>query len=159
MAAHLNETHDPAIKSWVESANRTGSDFPVQNLPFGMCRRRGSGQSARVGVAIGDFVLDVAGAHKDGLLSGVQEIVAQACQSGSLNKLMALGQESWSNLRRALHSLLRADGESAARNQEKGRKHLLPMADAEFAPPAEIGDYTDLRVVHHDGRRQPGSDG
>src|SRR5262245_27594773 len=108
MPPGLNETHDLAIKSWVESANRAGGDFPVQNLPFGMCRRRGSGQPPRVGVAIGDFVLDVAGAHKDGLLSGVEESVAQACQSTSLNKLMALGQEHRSKLRRALYFLLRA---------------------------------------------------
>jgi fumarylacetoacetase len=150
MTIPINETHDPAIKSWLESANRADGDFPIQNLPFGVCRRRGSGQPPRVGVAIGDFVLDVAGAHKAGLLSGLADPVALACQSSSLNKLMSLGQPHWSTLRRELHSLLRADGANAAGNQEAGRKHLLPQADAEFYLPAEIGDYTDFYAsIHH----------
>jgi fumarylacetoacetase len=150
MTIPINETHDPAVKSWVESANRPDSDFPIQNLPFGACRRRGSGQPPRVGVAIGDFVLDVSGAHRAGLLSGLPEPVALACQSSSLNKLMALGQPHWSPLRRELHSLLRADGASAAGNQEAGRKHLLAIGDAEFCLPAEIGDYTDFYAsIYH----------
>jgi fumarylacetoacetase len=150
MTIAINETHDPAVKSWVESANRAEGDFPIQNLPFGACRRRGSSQPPRVGVAIGDFVLDVSGAHRAGLLPGVAEPVALACQSSSLNKLMALGQPHWSALRRELHSLLRADGPGAAGNQDAGRKHLLPVAEAEFCPPAEIGDYTDFYAsIHH----------
>ena len=67
MTPAINETHDAAVKSWVESANRADGDFPVQNLPLGVCRRRGSSESPRVGVAIGDFVLDIAGAHRAGL--------------------------------------------------------------------------------------------
>jgi fumarylacetoacetase len=150
MTPAINETHDAAVKSWVESANRADSDFPVQNLPLGVCRRRGSSEKPRVGVAIGDFVLDVAGAQRAGLLGPLPEPVAQACASVSLNKLMALGQEHWSELRRALHTLLRADGAAAAGNQEAGQRHLLPLADAELVLPAEIGDYTDFYAsIHH----------
>ena len=149
MTSTLNETHDPAAKSWVESANRSGSDFPVQNLPLGVCRPKGSGIPPRVGVAIGDFVLDVAGAHRAGLLGALPEPIARACESSSLNKLMTLGQDHWSQLRGALHSFLRADGASEG-NQEAGRRHLLPLADAELLVPAEIGDYTDFYAsIHH----------
>ncbi len=56
----LNETHGLALTSWVESANGGTSDFPVQNLPFGVFRRRGSQEAWRGGVAIGDQIVDLA---------------------------------------------------------------------------------------------------
>jgi hypothetical protein len=54
----LNETHDPALRSWVDSAQREGGDFPIQNLPFAVFRRAGTDESWRGGVAIGDQVVD-----------------------------------------------------------------------------------------------------
>jgi fumarylacetoacetase len=150
MSPALNETHDPAVQSWVESSNRPDNDFPLQNLPFGICRRRGNSEPPRVCVAIGDFALDVAGAREDGLLGGLAAPAAQACEFSSLNKLMALGQAHWSALRRELHSLLRADGAQGAGNRDKARKRLLPLAEAELFLPAEIGDYTDFYAsIHH----------
>jgi fumarylacetoacetase len=138
------------VKSWVESANRSDCDFPVQNLPLGVCRRRRSNQPPRVGVAIGDFVLDVAGANRAGLLGALPEPVARACEASSLNRLMGLGEEHWSQLRRGLFSFLRAEGSAGSGKQEAGRKHLLPLADAELFVPAEIGDYTDFYAsIHH----------
>jgi fumarylacetoacetase len=59
MKPYLDETHDPAARSWVESANEH-SDFPIQNLPFGVFRRRDTSSEARIGVAIGDRLLDLA---------------------------------------------------------------------------------------------------
>ena len=56
----LNETHDPGLRSWVESANASGTDFPIQNLPFATLRRRGTDEPFRGGVAIGDQVVDLA---------------------------------------------------------------------------------------------------
>ncbi|MEC8818533.1 MAG: fumarylacetoacetase, partial [Planctomycetota bacterium] len=53
----MNTTNDPARRSWVESANDPGTDFPIQNLPFGLFTR-GEGDTPRIGVAIGDQVLD-----------------------------------------------------------------------------------------------------
>ncbi|MBS0400331.1 MAG: fumarylacetoacetase, partial [Proteobacteria bacterium] len=58
-AATLNATHDPAARSWVDSANAPGADFPIQNLPFGVFRRAGTSETWRGGVAIGEFVLDL----------------------------------------------------------------------------------------------------
>ena len=54
MSTSLNETHDAQLRSWDESANATETDFPIQNLPFGIFRRAGSGEPYRAGVAIGD---------------------------------------------------------------------------------------------------------
>ena len=64
----LDHTHDPSLESWVESANDPTSDFPIQNLPFGVFRRHGS-KAASVGVAIGDQILDVAACFDEGLFS------------------------------------------------------------------------------------------
>ena len=66
----LNETHDPTLRSWVESANDPGSDFPIQNLPYGVFRRAASTEPMRVGVAIGDMILDLPAACARGVFRG-----------------------------------------------------------------------------------------
>ena len=70
----LNDTNDPALKSWVASANEVGCDFPIQNLPFGVFRRAGSDEAYRGGVAIGDQILDLSAAVAGGLLSSAAAI-------------------------------------------------------------------------------------
>lgn len=87
----LNETHDPALTSWLASANTAGSDFPTQNLPFAVFRRKGSSEAFRGGVAIGDQILDLAAAVKSGVLTGQAAGAAQAGAQDKLNALMALG--------------------------------------------------------------------
>jgi fumarylacetoacetase len=139
----LDETHDAAAQSWIESANLAGCDFPLQNLPFGAFRLREADAPARVGVAIGDQILDLAGAGGEGLLAGgsVRSAV-ETCQSDSLNRLMALGAEPRRALRRRLHALLRAD--APASEQQAAARHLVAQADAEMLLPAAVGDYTDF---------------
>ena len=90
-----NSTHDPKLRSWVASANEDGADFPVQNLPFGVFRRRGTTEAARVGVAIGRMILDVPAALRHGLFDGLGAEGAAACDQPSLNALMALGPARW----------------------------------------------------------------
>lgn len=142
MTLELDATHDPTRRSWVDSANAEGGDFPIQNLPYGVFSRRGNAQTARVGVAIGDQILDVAAARESGLLGGPEEAAATACGEDSLNALMALGSEHWGYLRAALSSLLSRDTDGARR--ERAAAALVPMAEAEMAMPAVIGDYTDF---------------
>src|SRR5581483_3316691 len=103
----LNETHDPQRKSFVESANAPGTDFPIQNLPFCVFSR--AGESLRGGVAIGDQLLDLSAALRAGLLSGAAETAAQAASGASLNALMTLGNRAASALRARLSDLLRSD--------------------------------------------------
>ena len=139
----LNETHDAALRSWVASANAEGTDFPIQNLPFGVFRRRGTQEAFRIGVAIGDQILDMKAAVKAGVFLSA---AAEATTGDSLNAFMALGQPAWSALRLDLSRALRV-GTAA---QENLKACLLAQADAEYAVPARIGDYTDFYVgVHH----------
>ena len=70
MSTTLNETHDPALRSWVASANAADTDFPIQNLPFAVFRRRGSGEAFRGGVAIGDRIVDLQAALAAGVFEG-----------------------------------------------------------------------------------------
>jgi fumarylacetoacetase len=167
MKPPLDKTHDPKTRSWVESANAADSDFPIQNLPFGVYRRK-AGSDARIGVAIGDRILDIAGARGEGLLADASVAqAADACvclssnqsvpnqsfpnqsfpdqavsSSASLNRLMALGSEPRRALRRRLHALLRDDASPSDR--EAVGRHLVARADVEMLLPATVGDYTDF---------------
>ena len=149
MTTILDSTHDPKLKSWVESANHPDTDFPLQNLPYGVFRRSGSSEGPRVGVAIGDCVLDIAGCQGDGVFRTDASAAAEVCAASSLNPLMALGQAHWKALRRELHDLLLADG-SRAETKGVARKHLLPRSEAQLLLPVEIGDYTDFYAsIYH----------
>ena len=150
----LNETHDPALKSWVESAQQPGTDFPIQNLPFAVWRRRGTQEPFRGGVAIGDQVLDLAAVWRSGALQGQGDAVQddwvqaalQAGAQSSLNALMALGAPAWSALRLALSRALRL----GSTQQTALQGCLLAQSEAEYTLPARIGDYTDFYTsIHH----------
>ena len=92
----LNGTHDPALKSWVKSANEAGAEFPIQNLPLGVFRANGPEEYMRGGVAIGDQILDIGACLEKGFFEGDAKEAAQACTGPSLNPLMALGGKFWS---------------------------------------------------------------
>ena len=142
----LNETHDPALRSWVASANHVDTDFAIQNLPFAVFRRRGSGEAFRGGVAIGDQVLDLAAVAKLGLFNGTAAAAVQSGAQDKLNALMALGQAAWSALRLALSRALRA----GANEQAALQACLVLQSEVEYEVPARIGDYTDFYTsVYH----------
>ena len=101
-----NATHDPTLRSWVDSANDGSTDFPIQNLPYGRFRRAGSREPWRIGVAIGDQVLDLKAAYEhahwdDELLPLLEPLAA-----GDLNAFMDLGAASWHAVRAALSAAL-----------------------------------------------------
>jgi fumarylacetoacetase len=145
----LNETHNAQLRSWVASANVPGCDFPIQNLPFGVFRVAGNPQLLRVGVAIGDQIMDLAAAYASGVFNDAGALApagAQACCAPSLNAFMALGPGTWSALRLALSRALRTGAPHHAALQHC----LVPQAGTEMAVPAHIGDYTDFYTsVHH----------
>lgn len=146
MRHSINKTHDPALTSWVDSANDTASEFPIQNLPFGVFRRKGALEAPRVGVAIGDRVLDVSAARASGVFKGDAATAAKACESPSLNLLLGLGHTHWSALRKRLSQVLR----SGSPDQSTLERVLIRMDDAELLVPASIGDYTDFYAsVYH----------
>lgn len=134
-----DETHDPARSSWVESAQKHPY-FPIQNLPFGMFSRKE--EAARAGVAIGDFILDLAACADAGLLP---DGVAGPCADSSLNGLLALPPVERRALRRRLSELLSDRSFKAGLDA-----HLHRPADCMLGLPARIGDYTDFYVgIHH----------
>ncbi len=120
----IDETHDPKLKSWVESANRPDCDFPIQNLPLGIFRAR-SESRPHVGIAIGDFILD-----------------AQKWLPGeTLNAYLSLSATERRDLRREWSNALR---------EGAPRQDLVPQANCEMLLPARIGDYTDFYAsMHH----------
>ncbi len=145
-ADRLDETHDPAVHSWLDAANRPGCAFPIQNLPFGVFRRAQSSESFRGGVAIGDQILDLAALATSPML---EPDVADAIRAGAqpcLNALMQLGPRASSALRRALFNAL-AQGSA---HESAMKKCLVPQAEAEYSLPAHIGDYTDFYTsIYH----------
>ena len=133
----LNETHDPARRSWVAIANRPGCDFPIQNLPFGAFRACRESSVPTIGVAIGDQIFAVGAAASS--FDGLAQEAAAACAAPHLNDLMGLGRPAWSALRHALSRLL-----SDPARQGDVAKYLTPIAGAELLMPVKIGNFTDF---------------
>ncbi|MCK6429350.1 MAG: fumarylacetoacetase [Burkholderiaceae bacterium] len=127
----IDETHDPALASWVESANDPASDFPIQNLPFG--RFRTSREAPwRIGMAIGDQVLDLQ--------------AAALIETQDMNALMSAGPERRRAIRLAASRGLRR----GAAQQSRFAAALYPQSKVELGLPCLIGDYTDFYAgIHH----------
>ena len=141
-----DSTTDPSLRSWVASANTLVTDFPLQNLPFGVFRDRQS-HRARIGVAIGDQVIDLHGIAEEGMLIGIDAATVEACRHETLNTLMGLGRSHTSELRSRLSELLREDPEPKSEHyfdRELVEKHLVPQREVRMQLPAAIGDYTDF---------------
>jgi len=141
----LNETHSPELKSWVESANQPACDFPIQNLPHSVFRRKGFDEAFRGGVAIGSMILDLPAACASGVFSGLAGDAAEMAGAPALNGLMAMGPVAWSALRLRLSQLLRTGAPEA----DRLRTCLVPQRAVEFDLPARIGDYTDFFTSYH----------
>ena len=143
----LNHTHDPAATSWLASANGH-PDFPIQNLPMGVFRRRGSQQPFRGGVAIGDQVLDLGALATAEALTGTAQQACILAAQETLNAFMASGAANWQALRHGLFAMLRADASAA--EQQLLTHCLMPQTEVEHALPTRIGDYTDFYTsIHH----------
>jgi fumarylacetoacetase len=122
----IDETHDPALRSWVESANDPACDFPIQNLPFVTFSGRAE-RGTRLGCAIGDRILDVTAAL------GIE----------SMKAAMAMPRRERVEVRRSLSALL-------AKRPPGADALLTPAAEARLLLPCEIGDYTDFYAsIHH----------
>ena len=136
----LNETHDGARRSWVDSANDARTDFPIQNLPHGVFES--DGEASRGGIAIGDQILDLAACVERNLLPGD---AARAAAQPTLNHFMAMGPSAWSQVRRDVSRLL-----DAAADDRRAGECLVPAVKARMQLPAQIGDFTDFYAsIHH----------
>jgi fumarylacetoacetase len=137
----VDDTHDPALDSWLEPANDPATDFPIQNLPLGVFVPPGGDPVPRVGVAIGDRVLDLRGAAGARLLEGVPATMVKALDAWTLNRVMARPRDERRALRRALSALFRSGN---ARRGPAVSPYLVPLAGVDLLVPASIGDYTDF---------------
>src|SRR6202521_2467318 len=145
----MNQTHDPGLTSWVESANSPDADFPIQNLPFGVFSRKGETER-RVGVAIGDQIIDVGESLSANLWTGNARDVARFCDRPTMKELMQAPKEALSEVRARVRELL-----SGTPGDESGINPLppgalVPRSEAEMRPPPDIGDYTDFYAsIYH----------
>lgn len=131
----LNQTHDPALKSWVESANLKGAPFPIQNLPFGVfssadCKRH-------IGVAISDQILDLTRLEAAGHLRAHPS--QNVLDTGDLNAFMALDQSIWRTVRAEISHLL-----SAGVDTIREAPPLIAQADAQMHLPIFVRSFTDF---------------
>ena len=140
---NVNETHDQNLKSWIESANAPDTDFPIQNLPFCVFTRTCSYENVRIGVAVGDFVLDIYSCYECCLFDDESFSIAVSADNYCLDhSVMKKNNDLQSAFRRRLVEIL---SESADEETQKNvRRNLLPMDEAQFYLPAHIGDYTDF---------------
>lgn len=144
----LNETHDPALRSWLAAANLEDCDFPIQNLPFAVFRRRQGNEAWRCGVAIGDQVIDLVALAASGACAASDEVsaVLHAAAADALNAVMACGPSALSALRLSLSRGLR----EGATRQAALAACLVAQDQVEYRLPARIGDYTDFYTsIHH----------
>ena len=140
MNGRLNETHDPALRSWVESANDPTTDFPIQNLPFGVFTFPGD-DYPRTGVAIGDQIFDIAAAVESGELH-LNPAATIACQQW-LNGLADADLGHIEKLRTQISDLL-------SRKSAPRPDLLVPMSEANMLMPMDVEDYTDFYAsIHH----------
>ena len=127
----LDDTHNPSLRSWVDSANEPASDFPIQNLPFGRFRVEDDPEW-RIGVAIGDQVLDLR--------------VVGLINFSDMNRLIRLKPET----RRELRAQISTSLATGSPHQDRWSRQLHAQGAVELGLPCEIRDYTDFYVgIHH----------
>lgn len=149
-----NPTHNPALTSWVASANDPATDFPIQNLPFGSFVRAGDDESeARVGVAIGDRILDLKAAETEGLFEDIDDDEDNPLKddlAGDLAMFVISGPRRWSRLRSRISELLAEGTELSSAHRERTERCLVPMSDAVLLKPLDFPNYTDFYAsLHH----------
>ncbi len=136
----LNETHDLSRRSWIESANTVGADFPIQNLPYGVFSH--GSDDKRVGVAIGDQILDLTRLEQVGELLVAQD--GGVFATGELNAFMALPQAVWGQTRRKIAALLDAGNPQLRDNPDLKQRALVPISSARLHLPFFVRSFTDF---------------
>jgi len=140
MAENIMRSPRSEQRSFIETDPE--SHFPIQNLPYGVFKR--PGEEPRVGVAIGDMVLDLAALEERGFFEAAALGATPVFRRPSLNYFMSLGRPAWQRVRAIISRLLSADEPRLRDDPELRRAVLMPQASVEMCLPAEIGDYTDF---------------
>ena len=135
----MNPTNDPALASWVADAR--GSDFPIQNLPWGVFSTEGD-ERRRAGIRIGGHVLDIDAVQSAGLLD--PDLPAGIFATGTLNRFIELGREVWSATRARVSELLRMDVATLRDDAVLRTRALVPVDAAVMHLAIAVGGYTDF---------------
>lgn len=144
-----NDTHDPTMQSWVESANSPESDYPIQNLPLCVFASQQQGETyGNLGVRIGDHLLDLALLNEAGFFEEESEDLARTLEPPHWNEL-ASKPHLWPVLRRRLQHFLRADTGGGQQVRRLRQKALLPATDAVLVRPVIVFNYTDFYASKH----------
>ncbi|MER3633139.1 MAG: fumarylacetoacetase, partial [Blastocatellia bacterium] len=141
MIITIDETHNPELRSWLDSANDSGTDFPIQNLPFCAIWTEDEDEPAHLSIAIGDKIFDLVAASRRGLLEGkIADLLLEGI--GDLSTLSEFFPEDLRRLRASVSAIFLESAPKAV--IERAEKCLIPISQAEFEIPLTIGDYTDF---------------
>ena len=133
------KANNPSLKSWLEISRE--SDFPIQNLPFGIYSTKN--KTKRVGVAIGDQILDLSQLLELGYLDSLS--FCEHCFSNEyLNRMMGHGKLEIRDLRNRISELLNVENPELSQNIEAVNTVLDLQSESEMHLPVKIGDYTDF---------------
>ncbi len=130
----------PSLKSWINAANAAACPFPIQNLPFGIFSTVAHA-APRVGVAIGDQVLDLSALGSAGLLGDLDHA---AFAAPTLNAFIALGKPAWRATRLRLQALLSDQDQALRDNAALRQQALVPLSQVRLHLPLDIPGYTDF---------------
>ncbi|WNB18811.1 fumarylacetoacetase [Marivirga arenosa] len=133
------KANNPALKSWVEVPK--DSDFPIQNLPYGIFST--AEKSARAGVAIGNHILDLTEIQSAQLFNDLN-LPDRIFDKAVLNDFMDLGKKITISVRERISELLQVDNQELQSNDQLKAKALVPMEKATMHLPIQVGDYTDF---------------
>jgi fumarylacetoacetase len=135
----MDKTNDPSLRSWIRVTE--GSDFPIQNIPFGIIQR--TGNSPHVATRIGNSVIDLFQLAKSGLLdkSGIDPGIFN---HDTLNPFISLGKSSWRTLRGLLSEIFEVSNPLLRDHATMRSEILIPSGEVQMLMPVSVGDYTDF---------------
>ena len=137
----MDKTHDSNLKSWIEVEEN--SDFPIQNIPFGVCSPK-EGGDLHVVTAIGNFAIDLAHLDEAGIFEGTEIEGAEIFHEPTLNAFMSMGRNAWKETRSIISEILTKDNPTLRDNEELRKIAVLSKDDVNMELPVDIGDYTDF---------------
>ena len=135
----MSKANDPSLKSWV--AVPAGSDFPIQNLPFGVFKSNSG--NPRLGVAIGEYIADLSALAKEGLFDQIS-FDKNVFSQNTLNSFIALGKHTTNAVRERLSDLLSINNREVQGNEALKSKALVKQSDAQMLMPVSVPNYTDF---------------
>jgi len=134
-----------ALRSFIEIAK--DSHFPLENLPFGVFKPRD--KPARIGVALGEYVVDLSALERCGLFKDLPPETSAAMSRDWLNEFLALGRPAWRKVRELLQKLLSAEAPTLREDEKLRERVLHRQSDVVMQLPVKIGNYTDFYSSYH----------